>query len=364
VNIIVLGLSITSSWGNGHATTYRALLRALNALGHRILFLERNVPWYDQNRDELAPEGCLVALYDDLDALKSRFDGQVRQADAVIVGSFVPDGAEVLCWVLETTRGLRLFYDIDTPVTVSKLLRGEKTYIERQSIKKLDAYLSFAGGPVLELIERELGAELCLPLYCSVDASLYTPLPLQPTRDLGYLGTYSADRQPALTELLIEPARRSPEHAFVVAGPSYPQDIAWPENVERVHHVGPKDHARFYGSLRYALNLTRADMIGAGYSPSVRLFEAAACGVPIVSDRWVGIDEFFEPGRELLLCSSAEQMLEYLNDLPETERLKIGQRARARVLSQHSSVHRALELDRYLRALRSDRTRLLDKSVA
>ena len=364
MNIVVLGLSITSSWGNGHATTYRALLRALGALGHRILFLECNAPWYERHRDRLDPEGCSVAIYEGLDDLRSRFDGQIRHADAVIVGSFVPDGAEVLAWVLETARGLRLFYDIDTPVTVGRLLRGEETYIAPHSIKSLDAYLSFAGGPVLELIESELGAPLCLPLYCSVDTTLYAPLSLAQTRDLGYLGTYSADRQPALTRLLIEPARRSPWHRFIVAGPSYPEDIRWPDNIEHIEHVGPADHARFYGSLRYTLNVTRADMIGAGYSPSVRLFEAAACAVPIISDRWVGIDEFFEPGREILLCESSEQMLEYLSDLPEAERVKIGERARARVLGQHSSAHRALELDLYLRELRSGRTRLLDKSVA
>lgn len=364
LRIAVLGLSITSSWGNGHATTYRALLRGLGALGHRILFLERDVPWYAQHRDQVNPHGCKVILYESLDQLKSAFEATIREADAVIVGSYVPEGAEVLKWVIETARGLRLFYDIDTPVTLAKLLRGEQDYIARQSIPLLDAYLSFSAGPALEVIEDELGAPRALPLFCSVDTTLYAPLSLPPSRDLGYLGTYSADRQPALTRLLVEPAQRAPESKFVVAGPSYPPDIRWPPNVERLEHVAPRDHASFYGSLRYALNITRSDMLGAGYSPSVRLFEAAACGIPIISDRWAGIDHFFEPGREILLADSAEHALAYLCDLPERDRAQIGERARFRVLRQHTCTHRALELDRYLRELRSGRTQLLDKSVA
>lgn len=364
LRIVVLGLSITSSWGNGHATTYRALLRGMGALGHRVLFLERNVPWYEQHRDQLEPQGCKVKLYESLEQLRREFEPQVREADAVIVGSFVPDGVEVMRWVLETARGLRLFYDIDTPVTLAKLLRGEDTYIGRDSIPELDAYLSFSAGPALELIEDELGARVALPLFCSVDTASYAPLGLEPRFDLGYLGTYSADRQPALTRLLIEPAERLIDEHFIVAGPSYPDDVVWPSNVERVDHVAPCDHPGFYGSLRYALNITRADMVGAGYSPSVRLFEAAACGVPVISDRWTGIDSFFEPGREILLADSAEHVLSYLTDLPEQERAQIGERARLRVLRQHGYNHRALELDRYLRGLRSGRASLLARSVA
>ncbi len=357
--VVVIGLTITSSWGNGHATTYRALLRALSGLGHQVLFLERDAPWYAAQRDTKNPLGCSVLLYDSLAGLERQCHDAVRDADVVIVGSYVPDGAEVLSWVLDTARGLRLFYDIDTPVTLSKLAAGEATYIGPESIPKLDAYLSFTGGPTLLELQQRFGAPLALPLFCSVDQRVYVPRGQPKDRDLGYLGTYSADRQPALDRLLLEPARRLDSRRFVVAGPCYPEGCEWPSNVERLEHVAPGDHTGFYGSLRFALNVTRADMVRRGYSPSVRLFEAAACATPIISDRWPGIERFFEPGREILLCDSADEVQAILTGLDEEERLSIGRRSRERVLQQHSASHRALELDRYLRELYAGRSGLL-----
>jgi spore maturation protein CgeB len=357
--LVFLGLSFTSSWGNGHATTYRALVQGLARLGHEIVFLERDVPWYAQNRDLVRAEGCRVVLYESLAELEADFGKLVRDADAVIVGSYVPDGAQVLEWVLETAQGLRLFYDIDTPITLAKLASGEPTYIARSSIARLDAYLSFSGGPTLSIIENELGAPVALPLYCSVDERSYTPQSDVATRDLGYLGTYSDDRQPVLERLLVQPARSHREGSFIVAGPCYPAGYAWPPNVERIEHVPPGQHPSFYASLRFTLNITRADMVRMGYSPSVRLFEAAACGTPIISDRWPGIERFFEPGKEILLADDSDQVLAYVRKLDEAERRLIGERARRRVLSQHTASHRALQLDRYLRELRAGRSALL-----
>jgi len=352
--LVFLGLSITSSWGNGHATTYRALIRALQRRGHEIRFLERDVPWYADNRDMPAPPGCRVDLYDSLETLTERYGSLVRNADAVIVGSYVPDGAQVVHWVLEQARGLRLFYDIDTPVTLGRLAAGEPTYIAPQSIPLLDAYLSFSGGAALAKIESEYRAAIALPLYCSVDAELYAPKNSKKLRDFGYLGTYSADRQPALTELLLEPARAWSEGKFMVAGPNYPAQ-AWPGNVERVEHIAPANHPAFYDSLRFTLNVTREDMVELGHSPSVRLFEAAACATPVVSDTWPGLDEFFEPGKEILLAETRADVLAYLRSIPESERRAIGARARERVLREHTALHRAALLEHYLRELRADR---------
>jgi spore maturation protein CgeB len=347
--IVFIGLSITSSWGNGHATTYRALLKALHALGEEVVFLERDVPWYAANRDALAP-GYRVELYDSVVDLSNRFGGLVAAARAVIVGSYVPDGADVLRWALETAGGLCLFYDIDTPVTLAQLAASQPTYIAPESIPRLDAYLSFTGGPVLDRLERELGARKALPLYCSVDPALYQPQPCAREHDLGYLGTYSKDRQPKLELLLAEPARRWPKGSFVVAGPGYPED-AWPANVKRVDHVAPHDHARFYCGLRFTLNVTRQDMVQAGHSPSVRLFEAAACGVPIISDAWAGLDELFVPGEEIVTAETAEQVLDCVLRMPDQRRRAIGERGRARVLAEHTATHRASALLQYLEQL-------------
>jgi spore maturation protein CgeB len=350
LRLVVMGLSITSSWGNGHATTYRALMKALGAFGHDVLFLERNVPWYEAHRDERSPAGCRVELYDELAELDVRFREQVRDADAVMVGSYVPDGPAVLDWVFATARGLRVFYDIDTPVTLARFEANEPTYLSRESIAKLDAYFSFSGGAALTRLEQEYGAKVAWPLYCSVDPEVYAPRTVPRTRDLGYLGTYCADRQPALDRLLTEPARSFKRGRFVVAGACYPPG-EWPSNVERIEHIPPGLHSEFYCSQRFTLNVTRAHMVEVGHSPSVRLFEAAACGVPIIGDVWTGIDAFFEPGREILLAESAEQVLDYLTKMKEPERKAIGRRGRERVLEQHTARHRARRLELYLREL-------------
>lgn len=345
MTIVILGLSITSSWGNGHATTYRALVRQLAARGHDVLFLERDLPWYADNRDMPRPAGARAELYDSVAALRDRFAGDVRDADAVIVGSYVPEGIEVAEWVTSAARGVTAFYDIDTPVTLAKLANGGADYISKTLIPKYDIYLSFTGGPTLERLEREFGARMARPLYCSVDPEHYAPEAAEPAWDLGYLGTYSDDRQPMLTQLMLEPARGLRDHRFVVAGPQYPADIAWPDNVERITHLPPRAHKGFYNAQRYTLNITRADMVRAGWSPSVRLFEAAACGTPIISDWWDGLDEFFEPGREILIARSARDTEEYLHDVPAAERAQVGTRARARVLANHTAAHRAEELE-------------------
>ncbi|HEY8618332.1 CgeB family protein [Phenylobacterium sp.] len=348
MKLVILGLSLSSSWGNGHATTYRALLRAFAARGHEVLFLERDVPWYANNRDLAKPDFCELRLYASLEELKTRWAGEVERADAVIVGSYVPDGVEVGRWAQKTARGPVAFYDIDTPVTLAKLAAGDHEYLHPELIPGYQAYLSFTGGPTLERLERRYGSPAARALYCSVDAEAYRPLPAAKRWDLSYLGTYSPDRQPTLDRLLLEPARRAPELKFCVAGPQYPADIDWPANVERLEHVGPADHPAFYAASRYTLNVTRADMIEAGYSPSVRLFEAAACATPIISDIWDGLESLFEPGREIVLALGPDEVLRTLCGTEEPARVGMAEAARTRILAAHTSAHRAAELEAHL----------------
>ena len=349
LHIVLLGLSITSSWGNGHATTFRGLVRELAARGHDVLFLERDVPWYAAQRDLPAPPHGRTALYQDLGDLAGRFTGDVADADAVIVGSYVPEGVAVGRWAQETARGVRAFYDIDTPVTLAKLARGDHEYLAPDLIPGYDLYLSFAGGPTLDRLEREYGAPRARALYCSVDPSLYHPEEAESGWDLGYMGTYSDDRQPPLERLMPDAARRRPEGRFVVAGPQYPAHVAWPANVARIEHLPPAGHRAFYNRQRWTLNITRADMAAVGYAPSVRLFEAAACGVPILSDSWDGLDTFFRPGAEIVLTRSPEDTLRALCEVGDAQRRAIGAWARARVLGAHTAAHRAAELEGYLR---------------
>lgn len=352
MKLVFLGLSITSSWGNGHATTYRALLRALAARGHNVTFLERDVPWYADNRDLPSPSFCQLGLYDNLAELETRHGALIRTADVVVVGSYVPEGIAVGNLVQRIAAGITAFYDIDTPVTLSRLGAG-LDYLEPRQIARYDLYLSFTGGPTLERLRRRHGARCARALYCSVDPDLYYPNahdgPAPPV-DLGYLGTYSKDRQPVLDRLMLDAARRWPAGSFVVAGPQYPDGIAWPANVTRVCHVEPADHRAFYTSSRFTLNVTRTDMVAAGFSPSVRLFEAAACRTPLISDSWPGLETLFTPGREILLSRHACDTLEFLRDLPEADRRELGERARARVLAGHTASHRAREFERAVAA--------------
>lgn len=348
LDIVILGLSITSSWGNGHATTYRGLVRELTRRGHKVLFLERNMSWYAENRDMPRPPYGRTELYDSLQELKERFASRIREADVVIVGSYVPQGVEVGQWVCDTARGLTAFYDIDTPVTLSKLERGETDYVTPELIGRYGMYLSFAGGPTLETLEDRYGSPAARPMYCSVDPELYFPEPRRMRWNLGYLGTYSKDRQPTVDRLLVQPAIRWPQGRFLIVGPQYPDDLKWPGNVKRVNHLPPATHRRFYNSQKFTLNVTRADMIRAGYSPSVRLFEAAACGVPLISDYWHGLETFFEPGKEILVANSAGEVLHILRATPEAERRTLADRARRRVLAAHTAAHRAAQLERYI----------------
>jgi spore maturation protein CgeB len=371
MNVVVFGLSITSSWGNGHATTYRALIKALAARGHSVTFLERDVSWYRDNRDFTRAPYCTIELYEDLKCGPAQFGALVAAAGLVLLGSYVPDGAVLADWITRTATGVTAFYDIDTPVTLARLKQGNAEYISAAMIPRFDLYLSFTGGPVLAEIEEEYGSPRARALYCAVDPDVHAPIEGPRDWQLGYIGTYSNDRQPALERLLLEPARRCPDRRFVVAGPQYPASIAWPDNVARIEHLPPVDHRAFYGAQRYTLNVTRADMITVGYSPSVRLFEAAACGVPVISDSWPGLETILTPCREILIATTADDVLRIFDQMSDDSRRNIAAAARRRVLGNHTADHRARELEGYVHEVIADaaakneeHTRALGRSLA
>jgi spore maturation protein CgeB len=344
LDIVIIGLSLSSSWGNGHATTFRALIRGLNAQGHRVLFLERDVSWYANQRDLPNPDFCRLAYYSSLDQLTRQFASEIASADAVIVGSYVPEGVAVIDAVASLSPKCLCFYDIDTPVTLAKLDRGDEEYVGLQQIPAFDAYFSFSGGDVLTRLEQDYHARRAIDLYCSVDADRYNNTDETFEWDLGYLGTYSPDRQATIERLLIEPARALPHLRFVVAGPQYPDTIDWPANVERIDHLPPQDHPSFYSRQRFTLNVTRADMIAAGWSPSVRLFEAAACGTPIISDDWRGLDELLPDGEAIFIARSGDDVVRALTDISEEKRQAIRAAAHARVMQSHTGSARARHL--------------------
>lgn len=350
MKLVFLGLSITSSWGNGHATTYRGLCRALAARGHRVVFYEWDAPWYSGAHRDLPPEACDYAeirLFEDWNAARGELRRELADADAALLGSYFRPGIAAADFLAQEYDGPRLYYDIDTPITVRAYRdEGAAEYLRADQVPSFDVYFSFTGGPVLRELETRYGSPRAVPLYCAVDPTNHVRTPAWPefACALGYMGTYAPDRQPGVESLLNEPARQRPELDFIVAGPQYPADIRWPANVRRYDHLPPADHAAFYSSNRLTLNVTREEMRRWGWSPSVRIFEAAACGAAIVSDRWEGLDRFLEPGTEVLLPETPGDVVAYL-DLSDAEVRAIGEAARERILSSHTNAARAEEFE-------------------
>lgn len=348
MKLLVYGLTVTSSWGNGHATTYRSLFKSLARRGHTIHFVEKDVEWYRSNRDLPEPPFCTVHLYEDWHSEAASLLALSDDADAVVIGSYFPNANAVVRALLEKRKCPLLFYDIDTPITMTQLrARGGAEYLDAALIPHYSAYLSFTGGPTLCELKERFGAQRAIAFYCSVDPEIYRPTPIREDFrcDLSYLGTYAADRQPKLMRILNGAAVESPHNTFIVAGPQYPPDIAWAKNVRRIIHLSPPEHPSFYSSSRFTLNLTRDDMVAAGYSPSVRLFEASACGAAILSDAWPGLHEFLTPGEEILLPEDTADVLRIMRELSDEERTRLGRRARERILAEHTSEHRAAQFE-------------------
>jgi spore maturation protein CgeB len=268
-------------------------------------------------------------------------------------------------WVTTRAHGVTAFYDIDTPVTIAGLEAGKAEYISAALIPRFDLYLSFTGGPVLSLIEDLYGSPRARALYCTAGPQMRIDVNSPPAWTLGYLGTYSKDRQSPLDRLLLQPARQLPDKEFIVAGAQYPERLSWPPNVRRIEHVAPEAHAAFYRRQRYTLNLTRAEMRSVGFSPSVRLFESAAYGVPVISDAWAGLGEFFTPGQEILVADTPREVVQIINEMPEERRLDIAAAARKRLMTSHTPRHRALALEEYYtEALSPERSRGRTKAIA
>lgn len=347
MKIVIFGLSISSSWGNGHATLWRGLCRALGERGHDIVFYEKDVPYYAGARDGVEFPGCDLRLYGSWDEVRHAAARELADADAAMVTSYCPDGVEASELVLGCQANVRCFYDLDTPITLSRLEEGQSVeYLPPHGLGDFDLVLSYTGGEALQRLRTMLGARRVAPLYGSVDPDIHKPAKPNPefASDMSYLGTYAADRQETLERLLIEPARLRPLQRFCIGGAQYPANFPWTPNIFFVRHLPAALHPAFYCSSRMTLNATRAAMARMGYCPSGRLFEAAACGVPVLSDWWEGFDEFYTPGTEILICRSTEDALAAL-DMSSAEITAVAAAAQERTLCQHTAAHRALQLE-------------------
>jgi spore maturation protein CgeB len=347
LKIVIFGLTISSSWGNGHATIWRSLCSSLARRGHEIVFYEKDVPYYAENRDMLNPDGVQLRLYKHWEEARKNSLTDVQRADVAIVTSYCPDGIAASEHVLANSRGLRVFYDLDTPVTLDALSRGERVpYIGKNGFADFDLVLSFTGGAALAEMRNRLGAKKAAPLYGSVDPEVHRPVdvPQMCRVDFSYLGTYAPDRQEALEKLFVRTAQRLPRKTFLIGGSLYPRDFPWTRNIFYIQHIAPPEHSRFYCASRLTLNVTRGAMARMGYCPSGRLFEAAACGAPILSDNWEGLEYFFEPGKEILLAADTEDAIGAVQK-SAAELNAISAAAKDRVMREHTAGCRAAQFE-------------------
>ena len=349
MKITVFGLTLSSSWGNGHATPYRAVFRALHRMGHRVHFFEKDVSYYSSRRDFSSCNYCDLILYPDWRQVRDFALQCAAESDVVITASYLPEGQQISDEVLELKRPMRVFYDLDTPITLAQMECGEVEYLRADQIPAFDLVLSFTGGKVLEELEQKYGARIARPLYGCVDPEVYFREQADPefTCDLSYMGTYAPDRQSKVDEFFLEPARRHPEKQFALAGSLYPWEWQWPGNVKRIDHVSPQAHPRFYSSSRITLNLTREQMAANGWCPSGRFFEACACGAPVITDCWEGLSDFFDLESEICVVNSANQVEQALL-LHDAELRAMADRARERTLDCHTGEVRARQLLHYL----------------
>jgi spore maturation protein CgeB len=348
MKLVIFGLTMSSSWGNGHATLWRALCRALSRRDCHIVFFERDVPYYAAHRDLpcAIDDCCELCLYPSFEEIAHYAQSHLADADVAMVTSYCPDGVAAGDMVLSSAARLRVFYDLDTPVTLDRLRCGEElSYIGPRGLADYDLVLSYTGGAALDALRTNLGARRVAPLYGSVDPDAHRPVAPDPAyrSDLSYLGTYAADRQAALETLFVEPARRLPQRKFLIGGAQYPQEFPWTSNIFFVRHMPPALHPAFFSSSRLTLNVTRRAMAEMGYCPSGRLFEAAACGAPILSDWWEGLDAFFRPGEEILIARDAADAVRAVETSDE-ELARMARACRERTLEQHTADRRAGDL--------------------
>jgi spore maturation protein CgeB len=351
MDIVFLGTTLTSNWQNVHASTYRKLIRELNSIEHQVLFLERDVPAFAANRDLPNPEFCTVGSYKTTDELKKNYAEQIKNADLVIVGSHISDGIEVSNWVVKTAKGAKAFYDLDTPQTLAQVSNGVCTYIDQDLIPKYDLYLSVAGGAVLVDLEKNFGSPMARPLYHTINPWHYHPELSEVNWDLGYSGNYNTGVSQHLNALMLKTAKEWAMGRFVVAGSGYPEPANWPDNVQHIEQLPRLELCHFYNNQRFTLNIATGGTLKNGYYPSIGLFEAAGCCTPVITNYWPGLESFFKIGEEILVSRSQKDTLKFLREICKSERKLIGERARKKVIANHTSAQRVKELMYYAEQL-------------
>lgn len=353
MKIAFFGSSLVSSYWNGAATYYRGILRALARHGHEIRFFEPDAYGRQEHRDMEDPDWARVIVYPATDDGWQEALRSARDADLLVKASGVGVfDAELEAAVLGERRAgqLVVFWDVDAPATLDRISRDPHDPM-RALIPRYDMILTYGGGPRVVSAYGALGARHCLPVYNALDPDIHFPVAAAPrfVGDLGFLGNRLPDREARVAEFFLTPARFLPDARFLLGGAGWePQHL--PENVTALGHVGTNDHNAFNCSPRAVLNINRDSMARYGFSPPTRIFEAAGAGACIISDAWAGIDQFLEPGREILVARDGGEVVEILAGLTLERAREIGRAALARVRAEHTYDQRAQQVEAVLDA--------------
>jgi spore maturation protein CgeB len=346
--IAMFGSSLVSAYWNGAATYYRGIIRALDRLGYRVTFYEPDAYDRQKHRDIPDPEWARVVVYPPTQDGVERALEAASDADILVKAS----GVGVFDTFLETElprlgteHRLTVFWDVDAPATLERI-RDDEDDPFRLSVPRFDLVLTYGGGPPVMAEYLRFGARRCVPIYNALDPDTHHPVPPQQrfAADLAFLGNRLPDREARVREFFLEPARRLPDRRFVLGGSGWGEHVDLPPNVDYVGHVYTRDHNAFNCSPHAVLNVNRDSMARFGWSPPTRVFEAAGAGACLICDAWEGLEDFLEPGREVLGVGSGADVASLLSRLGTDEARRIGEAARARVLAEHTYVHRAAEL--------------------
>lgn len=356
LDIAFFGSSLLSSYWNGAATYYRGIIHALAQRGHRVTFYEPDAFDRQQHRDMEPPPWAKVVVYagSGEDGVSEALE-QARGADVVVKASGVGVFDEWLEREVLTLQGpgtAVLFWDVDAPATLERIA-GDTEDPFRALVPRYDLVLTYGGGPKVVEAYRGFGARDCVPVYNALDPSTHYPVPAEPryVASLGFLGNRLPDREARVRRFFFDAATRLPEECFLLGGSGWQVDAGQHPNVRWLGHVSTRDHNAFNCSVRMVLNINRDSMARTGFSPPTRVFEAAGAGACLVTDAWEGIEQFLEPGTEVLVAHGPEEVVEHLRRVGSQEAQQIGMRARARLLSEHTYAQRAAQVESVLLGL-------------